>query len=144
MSDSDAAARVRLKRRYRFTAAHFYWDASRSAAENERVFGKNANRHGHGHDYRVEVVLHGMPDASTGMLIDLRELDAIVQEVVLQPLDHRNLNHEVEWFANRQPTCENLTLFVWSALARRLPSGLLEAVSVRETDDLEAEYRGQS
>jgi 6-pyruvoyltetrahydropterin/6-carboxytetrahydropterin synthase len=136
------APHVRLERTYRFTAAHFYWDASRSAAENERLFGKCANRHGHGHDYRLEIVLQGSPDPATGMLFDLRELDRIVADAVLQHLDHRNINHEVEWFASRQPTCENLALFVWSVLAGQLPSGLLASTRVRETDDLAAEYRG--
>jgi 6-pyruvoyltetrahydropterin/6-carboxytetrahydropterin synthase len=133
---------VRLVRSYRFSAAHFYWDPSLGPEENERLFGKCSNRHGHGHDYRIEVVLHGTPSASTGMLIDLRELDRTVLAAVVEPLDHRNLNHEVPFFAQRQPTCENLAIFVWQELAGRLPAGLLEAVRVHESADLAAEHRG--
>lgn len=133
---------VRLVRSYRFSAAHFYWDPALGPEENERLFGKCANRHGHGHDYRLEVVLRGVPHASTGMLLDLRELDRTVTEAVVERLDHRNLNHEVEFFAHRQPTCENLAVFAWEALAERLPAGLLEAVRVHESSELAAEHRG--
>ena len=59
----------------------------------------------------------------------------------LSPLDHRHLNHEVEFFATRLPTCENLALFVWQALEGRLPPGLLESVGVHESADLAAEVR---
>lgn len=133
---------VRLARRYRFAAAHYYYDPARTPAENERVFGKCANRNGHGHNYGVEVVLHGVPDRSTGMLLDLRELDAAVQTAILAPLDHRHLNLEVEFFADRQPTCENLAIFAWQALVPRLPAGILDRVRVFESEDLAAEVRG--
>ena len=133
---------VRLARAYRFSAAHFYWDPHLDSEENERLFGKCANRHGHGHDYRLEVVLQGVPDPATGMLLDLRELDRTVTVAILDGLDHRNLNHQVEFFATRQPTCENLAIYAWQALASRLPAGLLEAVRVHESADLFAEHRG--
>jgi len=139
--DSDRPV-VRLARSYRFSAAHFYWDPRLDAEENEKLFGKCANRHGHGHDYRLEVVLQGVPNPETGMLFDLRELDRTVASALLERLDHRNLNHEVEFFAARQPTCENLALYAWQALAGRLPAGRLEAVRVHESADLVAEYRG--
>ena len=132
-------ARVRLVRAYRFSSAHFYWDPALGAEENERRFGKCANRHGHGHDYRLEVILYGTPSPSTGMLIDLRELDQAVADAVLEPLDHTNVNHEVAFFAALQPTCENLAIFAWQALADRLPPGLLEAVRIHESADLAAE-----
>jgi 6-pyruvoyltetrahydropterin/6-carboxytetrahydropterin synthase len=134
---------VRLVRSYRFTATHFYWDPRLGREENERLFGECANRSGHGHDYRLEVVLRGIPRPSTGMLIDLRELDRTVGEAVLERLDHRNLNHDVGFFSDRQPTCENLALYAWRALADRLPAGLLEVVRIHESSDLGAEHRGE-
>jgi 6-pyruvoyltetrahydropterin/6-carboxytetrahydropterin synthase len=133
---------VTVTRAYRFAAAHYYHDASLSAAGNARVFGKCANRHGHGHNYRLEVILRGTPAPATGMLLDLRDLDRIVQEAVLEPLDHRNLNAEVPFFAAHQPTCENLAVWVWRALAGRVPAGLLATVRVHEADDLWAEHGG--
>jgi 6-pyruvoyltetrahydropterin/6-carboxytetrahydropterin synthase len=139
--DSDRPV-VRLVRSYRFSSAHFYWDPRLGLEENEKLFGKCANRHGHGHDYRLDVVLRGVPDPATGMLLDLRELDRTVTGAVLDRLDHRNLNHEVEFFARRQPTCENLAVYAWQSLAGQLPAGLLEAVRIHETGELVAEYRG--
>jgi 6-pyruvoyltetrahydropterin/6-carboxytetrahydropterin synthase len=135
---------VRLVRSYRFAAAHFYYDPKLPQAENERLFGKCANRNGHGHNYRLDVVLEGTPDPVTGMLIDLRELDAAVGDAVLEPLDHRNLNLDVEFFARRQPTAENLAVFAWQALVPRLGAGLLERVRICESDDLSAEHRGEN
>jgi 6-pyruvoyl-tetrahydropterin synthase len=61
---------------------------------------------------------------------------------VLEPLDHRNLNHEVAWFATHQPTCENLARYIWNSLVSQLPGGRLAAVRVHEADDLAAECRG--
>lgn len=133
---------VHLRRTYRFSAAHHYYLADLPPDENERLFGKCANRHGHGHNYRVEITLAGAPEPRTGMLLDLAELDRTVHAAVIDPLDHRNLNSQVEFFSSRQPTCENLVLFVWQAIAGRLPAGLLESVCVHESEDLAAEYRG--
>jgi 6-pyruvoyltetrahydropterin/6-carboxytetrahydropterin synthase len=132
---------VTVARTYRFAAAHYYHDPALSPADNLRVFGKCANRNGHGHNYRLEVILRGTPAAATGMLIDLRRLDGIVQEAVLEPLDHRNLNLEVAWFADHQPTCENLAVWSFAALAPLLPAGILAAVRIHESDDLWAECR---
>ena len=137
----DERTPVRLTRRYRFAAAHYYYDPQRTPAENERLFGKCANRNGHGHNYALEVVLCGVPDRSTGMILDLRELDAAVEATILEPLDHRHLNLEVEYFAARQPTCENLATFAWQALSPRLPAGILDRVRVFESEDLAAEVR---
>lgn len=136
---SSPPAIVRLLRAYRFSAAHHYSLPELPAAENARLFGEFADRHGH--DYRVELTLAGKPDPRTGMLIDLAALDRSVQAKVLEPLDHRHLNQEVEFFATRLPTCENLACFIWQALADSLPAGLLESVRVAESADLAAEVR---
>jgi 6-pyruvoyltetrahydropterin/6-carboxytetrahydropterin synthase len=133
---------VTVTRAYGFAAAHYYHDDSLSPADNLRVFGKCANRHGHGHNYRLEVILRGTPEPRTGMLMDLRELDRIVQAAVLEPLDHRNLNIEVPFFTEHQPTCENLAVWIWRALDGRLPAELEAIVRVREADDLWAEHAG--
>jgi 6-pyruvoyltetrahydropterin/6-carboxytetrahydropterin synthase len=136
------APAVRLQRHYRFSAAHFYYDPELSQAENERLFGKGANRHGHGHNYRVRVTVAGEPGPRTGMIVDLAALDRLVRAQVIDQLDHRHLNHEVPFFATQQPTCENLARFVWEALRDRLPAGRLDSVEVHEDEDLAADCRG--
>ncbi len=136
---SPPDAPVSVTRAFRFSAAHFYYDESLDAAENERLFGKCSNRSGHGHDYRLLVTLRGRVQDRTGMLFDLRALDRIVEEAVLRHVDHRNLNLQVPFFASRQPTCENLARYAWAQLDGRFPSCRLLRVRVRESDDLQAE-----
>ena len=134
--------RVAVTRTYRFSAAHFYYDAALSQAENERLFGKCANRHGHGHNYRLEVTVRGPLQTGTGMAVDLAALDRGVEAGVLSWLDHRNLNLEVPFFAERQPTSENLALFAFEQLRARLPGVEVARVRVYESDDLWAEFPG--
>ena len=134
---------VALTRAYRFSAAHYYYDASLSPEENDRRFGPGARRPGHGHDYRLEVTLRAAITSKGGMVFDVRELDAIVQNALLDRLDYRHLNHDVAWFADRLPTTENLALYAWEALVARLPAGALARVRIFETSDLFAEYRGE-
>ena len=135
---------VVLTRTFRFAAAHYYYDPRLSDAENRAAFGKCANRHGHGHNYRVDVTLAGTPDPRTGMLIDLVALDRIVDERVLQAADHRNLNLEVDHFASRLPTTENIALWVWERLEDAFQgwSCRLARVRVHESDDLHADVEG--
>jgi 6-pyruvoyltetrahydropterin/6-carboxytetrahydropterin synthase len=128
-----------LTRRYCFAAAHYYYIGSLSPAENERLFGKCANKDGHGHDYRLEVTLCGPVNEHTGMLLDLRELDRIVEEAVLRHVEHRNLNRQVPFFASHQPTCENLARWAWQELHGRFPGCRLARVRVHESDNLHAD-----
>jgi len=134
---------VALTRAYRFSGAHYYYDESLSPAENDRRFGPCARRPGHGHDYRLEVTLRSAVPPAQGMVFDVRELDAIVQEAILDTLDYRHLNHDVAWFADHLPTTENLALYAWAALVGRLPAGSLAGVRIYENADLFAEYRGE-
>ncbi|MGD0369902.1 MAG: 6-carboxytetrahydropterin synthase, partial [Acidobacteriaceae bacterium] len=84
--------RAYLGRRYRLSASHRLFCATLSEAENQRVYGKCANPHGHGHNYTVEVTVGGEIDGATGMVCDLAELDGLVGREVLEPFDHQNLN----------------------------------------------------
>jgi 6-pyruvoyltetrahydropterin/6-carboxytetrahydropterin synthase len=130
---------VSVTRAYRFPAAHFYHDASLSSAENERLFGKCANPSGHGHNYRLEVTLRGPVQEPTGMLLDVREVDRIVEEAVLRHADHRNLNLQVPYFATHQPTCENLARWIWGELHGRFSGCRVVRVRVQESEDLHAD-----
>ena len=103
---------TKLTRRFSFSAAHRLYSRALSEEENFRVFGKCANRFGHGHDYRLEVTVAGSPDARCGMLLPRGAFDAWVRESVIERLDHRHLNEDVREFANLVPTTENLTLAV--------------------------------
>ena len=128
-----------LGRRYRLSASHRLFCASLSEAENQRVYGKCANPHGHGHNYTVEVMVGGEIDEATGMVCDLAELDGLVEREVLEPFDHQNLN-TLESFRERVPTTENLLLEIRKRLERALPRRLTLAVRVEETSNNFFEY----
>lgn len=132
---------VRLSRRYGFSAAHRLHSAHFSEAENRRLYGKCANRHGHGHNYVLEVTVAGPVDAATGMVANLSELDAFVQREVLEPFDHKYLNEEVAGFRAVVPTTENLCREIWRRL-QPFPAARLERVRIEETSKNSFEYGG--
>jgi 6-pyruvoyltetrahydropterin/6-carboxytetrahydropterin synthase len=127
-----------LTRKAEFSASHVCVNPSLSAEENASIYGANANSHGHGHNYVVEVTLEGEPDPVTGMVFDLRELKEIINEEVVDPMDHRFLNREVPPFDKVIPTTENIAQEIWRRLAARLtaPNARLRNVRLYETADL--------
>ena len=136
-------ARIRLERRYRFSASHLYRRPEWSEEENRRHFGKCANLPGHGHNYRLAITLRGDPHPQTGFVVDLGLVDAIVQTQVLELLDHQHLNVAVLEFAAGAaiPSSENLALWIQARLQPALPGGVeLVRVRVEEDDDLAAEW----
>lgn len=138
-------ATTRLTRVVEFSAAHRYFRPEWSAEKNAAVFGACSNQHGHGHRYACRVTVRGEVAEDTGMLMDLRELDRILAEEVVNRFDHRHINHDVPEFAfgARIPTVESLAEFVWHRIAARLPQHvILERVRVDEDPTLYAEYDG--
>ncbi len=133
--------KVMLGRRYRLCASHRLHCPEWDEARNIEVFGKCANPHGHGHNYTVEVLVGGEPDAVTGMVVDLVLLDEVVKREVVGPFDHRNLNR-LAAFAGRVPTSENFCIEIYDLLLPALPSGLLKQVRVEETPNNSFTYRG--
>lgn len=99
---------VYLTRRYRFSAGHRLHNDDLSVEENRLVYGKCNNPNGHGHNYLLEVTVAGEINPATGMVFDLVGLDGIVAERVLDKLDHKNLNLDMENFRTQVPTTENL------------------------------------
>jgi 6-pyruvoyltetrahydropterin/6-carboxytetrahydropterin synthase len=124
--------RAYLGRRYRFSASHRLSSEALSEDANRAVYGKCANPHGHGHNYMVEVLVGGEIDETTGMVMDLAELDGCVNREVLEPFDHQNLNM-LAAFANRVPTTENLCIEIERRLRAALRPELALGVRVEET-----------
>jgi 6-pyruvoyltetrahydropterin/6-carboxytetrahydropterin synthase len=122
---------VSISRRESFNAAHQLRDPRLSDEENRRLFGKCVNLHGH--NYVLDVVVTGKIDAS-GYVWDLKQLSDVMCRLIVQDVDHRNLNTDVPWLAGRIPTAENLALAFWERLQPELPGGLLRSVRVSETD----------
>jgi 6-pyruvoyltetrahydropterin/6-carboxytetrahydropterin synthase len=133
-----------LTRKAEFSASHVCSNPSLSAAENQAIYGRNANPNGHGHNYVLEVTIEGEPDTTTGMVFDLRELKEILNEQVVEPMDHRFLNREVPPFDRVVPTTENLAIEIWKRLEPRIdrPNVRLRNVRLYETTDLYVDYGG--
>lgn len=130
---------VFLTRRYRFSAGHRLHNDALSAEENRRIYGKCNNPNGHGHNYLLEVTVGGSVDSATGFIFDLPSLDGIVTERVLDKLDHKNLNLDVDNFREQVPTTENLCREIYNLLREPLENagaerGLkLDRVRLEET-----------
>ncbi len=110
---------VYLTRRYRFAAAHRLNNDSLSPEDNAILYGKCNSPYGHGHNYALEVTVAGRVNPATGMTIDLGRLDRLVQEEVLDRLDHAHLNLDVEALRETIPTTENLCVEIYRLLSRQ-------------------------
>lgn len=133
---------VYATRRFEFSAAHRYWRDDWSAEENERVFGKCTSPYGHGHNYTLDATVAGQPDPITGMIMNMVDLKALVNEV-LEQFDHKHLNADTPYFAELIPTTENIVRVLWGLIAPRLPKGVaLAKLRLYEMQDLWAEYDG--
>jgi 6-pyruvoyltetrahydropterin/6-carboxytetrahydropterin synthase len=131
---------IALERRYRFSASHLYRRPDWSEAENRARFGKCANLPGHGHNYRLYVTVSGEVDPMTGFIVDLGALDALVEERVVERLDHQHLNAALPEFGEggEIPSSENLVRWIAAQLAEGL-SGLTK-LRLEEDEDLAAEW----
>jgi 6-pyruvoyltetrahydropterin/6-carboxytetrahydropterin synthase len=133
---------ITLTRRYRFSAAHVLARPDWSEERNRDVYGQCANPAGHGHNYGLEVTVRGQLDPAIGRLLPIERLDAVVQERVLRPLDHRFLNREVPAFESVVPTLENIARYVWEALKGEIAPAVLHRVRLEETLNNSVEYSG--
>jgi len=135
---------VYLTRRAEFSASHYYHNPEFTAEENQRLFGKCNNPHGHGHNYTLEVTVKGEVDARSGFVVDLQQLKQIMNSEVMDALDHRHLNKEVPEFARQIPTSENIAIAIWNRLRPKLTVARLHRVRLHETHDLFVDYFGEN
>lgn len=127
-------AKIGFGRIYWFTAAHRLHTPALSDKENNRIYDKCNNLNGHGHDYKLEVVISGEPHPETGMIIPLPRLDNTVNEL-LQTLDYKHLNKETDFFKNHLASGEIIIQFLWRELNRRIPGDLLYHLKLWETNN---------
>lgn len=133
--------RLSITRRATFSAAHRLYRPDWSDARNEAVFGRCANPGGHGHNYVLEVTVGGRLDPETGMIADLKWINELVRSRVVDLVDHRNLNTEVEFLHGVIPTAENLACAFWQQLQGPLAErATLLRVRVQETENNQATY----
>ena len=137
-------ARVRVTRRLHFSAAHRLAREEWSEERNREVFGLCASPNWHGHNYELDVTVEGEVDPETGFVLDLKALKALVEDRVVSDLDHRNLNVDVPWMAQVNPTTEELVVGIWRRLEGTLPGpARLVKLVLWETPRNYVEYRGE-
>ena len=135
---------VYLTRSEHFNAAHKLYNPECSYEENEEVFGKCANENWHGHNYELLVTVKGMPDPGTGFVFDVKKLSNIIKEHVIEKVDHRNLNVDVEFMQGKMCSTENLSIAIWNELTPHMPEGVkLHAIKLYETPRIYVEYFGE-
>jgi 6-pyruvoyltetrahydropterin/6-carboxytetrahydropterin synthase len=128
------APKAYFGRRYSLSASHRLHVHAFSEEQNLAAYGKCNNPHGHGHNYVVEVMVGGLVDAETGMVVNLVDLDQVFSARVMERFDHQSLNCDPA-FATTVPTTENFCRLVFGLMKDALPASELEHVRVEETEN---------
>lgn len=132
--------KVSVYRKAHFNAAHRLHNPKWDTETNQKIFGKCNNPNYHGHNYDLVVKVSGEIDAETGYVIDMKYLKGLIQTEVIERLDHKNLNLDVEAFSNLNPTAEHIAIFIWELLRKHLDEQLSLSVRLYETERNFVEY----
>lgn len=133
-----------LTRVEKFSAAHRLHSPHLTDEENKETYGKCNNFHGHGHNYTVEVTLKGPISEERGMVLNINDLKVYMEKAIHVPMDHKNLDKDVPYFANVVSTSENVAIFIWNNLKEIMKEPeLLYEVKLFETDKNIILYRGE-
>ncbi|HPO62556.1 MAG TPA: 6-carboxytetrahydropterin synthase [Candidatus Kapabacteria bacterium] len=125
-----------------FSASHRLFNPNLSDEENEKLFDKCNNKNGHGHNYKLEITISGEVNPVSGYVIDLKLLKKIIEEEIIEKVDHTNLNLDVDFLKGTIPSVENLAIAFWNILENKLPSGKLYKIKLFETENSFVEYYG--
>jgi 6-pyruvoyltetrahydropterin/6-carboxytetrahydropterin synthase len=135
---------IYISRRVEFCASHRLCNPNFSEQENWETYGRCTNPSGHGHNYVLEVVLRGSIEPKTGMLMDLKALKQLIEREIIERVDHKNLNVDVDFMEGVIPTAENMVVSFWNLLQDKLPPNCeLHEMRLWETDNNMAFYRGE-
>ncbi|MCF6403939.1 MULTISPECIES: 6-carboxytetrahydropterin synthase [Chitinophaga] len=134
---------IYLTRVENFNAAHKLSNPAWSKEKNEEVFGKCANENWHGHNYELHVTVKGTPDPETGFVFNAKTLGVLIKDYIVEKVDHRNLNVDVDFMAGIFTSAENLAIGIWDQLTPHLPAGVeLHCIKLYETPRIYVEYFG--
>lgn len=133
-----------ITRRERFNAAHRLFKPEYSDERNLQVFGKCSNPNWHGHNYTLFVTIKGDVNPDTGFLVNLKDLSIIIDQYIIEKLDHRNINIEVDFMAGKLASTENLAIGIWDELTYPISSlgATLHSIKLFETENNFVEYFG--
>jgi 6-pyruvoyltetrahydropterin/6-carboxytetrahydropterin synthase len=129
-----------LTKVFYFNAAHQYGHSEWSDEKNWEVFGPDSKIHGH--NYTLEVMVTGSINHETGFIVDLSQLKDVVQKNVINTLDHSQFDVEVDWFKDKQPSTENLVIFIWDQIVKDFDSRKLHRIRLHETPTIFTDYYG--
>ncbi len=134
---------IYLTRRERFCAAHRMFRQDWSDEQNQKVFGKCSNPNWHGHNYILWVTIKGEP-SSQGFVMNINILKQIILERVVNKIDHKNINLEVDFMNGKVATTENLAVAIWNELKPAIENegASLHCVKIEETENNSIEYYG--
>ena len=137
---------IYVSRKEHFNAAHKLYNPSWSKEKNQEVFGPCANENWHGHNYDLIVTVGGTPDPDTGFVIDLKKLSDLIRQEVIEKVDHKNLNLDVEFMSGKMASTENLAIELWNILTPKISTiskfGKLHSIRLFETPRNYVEYFG--
>ena len=134
---------IYVTRKAHFSAAHRLYNPTFSDERNDATFDKCNNPMGHGHNYTIECTVAGNPDPLTGYVIDLKKLASLMDELIIDKVDHKHLNFDVPELRGIIPTAENIALVFWQMLEPKITDGKLHSIKVFESDNNFVEYKGE-
>ncbi len=137
---------IQITRRERFNAAHRLFRPEYDDAMNEEVFGKCSNPRWHGHNYVLYVTLEGPVNPETGFLVNLKWLGNLIRTRIIDKVDHKNINLEVDFMQGRMASTENLAIAIWEELEEEVKQAgaTLYRIRLEETENNFVEYFGKS
>jgi 6-pyruvoyltetrahydropterin/6-carboxytetrahydropterin synthase len=137
---------IYVSRKEHFNAAHKLYNPTWSKEKNHEVFGPCANENWHGHNYELITTVAGSPDPETGFVIDLKKLSDLIKSEVLEKVDHKNLNLDVDFMKDKMASTENLAMELWKILEPKISSiskfGKLHSIRLYETPRNYVDYFG--
>lgn len=140
--------KILVSRKEHFCAAHKLHNPNWSKEKNLEVFGPCANENWHGHNFDLVVTVKGEPDPETGFVVELKALSRLIKTNIIDKVDHKNLNLEVEFMEGKMASCENLVFEIWKILEPEVkdlgPNANLHSLRLYETPNNFIEYFGES
>ncbi len=138
---------IYISRKEHFNAAHKLYNPNWTQEKNEEVFGPCANEYFHGHNFELVVTVKGRPDPDTGFVMDMKKLGLLVKELIIDEVDHKNLNLDVEFMQGKMASCEVFIEEIWKILApaieKAAPQAKLHKLLLIETPKNFVEYYGE-
>ena len=132
---------IYLTKQYKFCAAHKYWNNIWSDQKNKEVFDEDITIHGH--NYTLSITVKGKIDSDSGFIIDIKGLNKVVSKYIINIFDHSQIEKDISWFKNKQPSTENMVVFMWNEIVDKIPSkAVLYCIKLRETPTIYSEYYG--